>query len=239
MGTSARKARIWFNGYDLSNYFTTWSAPQKLETDKTGAFTDDDETHVATIGSSTLQCSGLGFWAAGSINEVLDAAFATKVDQTLTLAPFGETIGNFAYLMAPLQSDWVPADSKYDKVVKTQAQWTCDGPIDDGVVVNDLTSFTVAQSTGAASVNNGAATSNGGVFQAHATAGTFTAATLELQHSTNNSTFTVLATLSFTGPNQVQRTVIAPGTTVNQYVDTLLSALTGTNVIVPAAFARR
>ncbi|MDE2107138.1 MAG: hypothetical protein KGL39_58575, partial [Patescibacteria group bacterium] len=114
-GASARSGRIFMNGYDLSNYFTSWAVSRKLGTDKTGAFTDTDETYISTLSSATAKNDGLMYGTASTataINNVMDAVFsATPADNVLTIAPFGTTIGNFAYLMAPLQSGWTPAES--------------------------------------------------------------------------------------------------------------------------------
>jgi hypothetical protein len=92
--------------------------------------------------------------------------------------------------------------------------------------------------TNGAGQDNSASSSNGGIVQVHYQASTASAGQVILQHSTDNSTFTDLVTISLSGTNDADSATIAVGTTINRYVRARCTA-TGGTATFQVAFARR
>lgn len=53
-----KKARVYLNGFDVSNYFTSAEAPQTGDTAETSGFGDEDKTYVVGQKSGTIRLSG-------------------------------------------------------------------------------------------------------------------------------------------------------------------------------------
>jgi len=145
------------------------------------------------------------------------------------------TIGQPAMIVnSNIQGFDVPASVK--DTVSLNIDAMPDDGVDMGVSLHDHTAET-ADGNGA-SVNNLAATTNGGVASLHVTA--FSGLTnniIKVQHSTDNSIWTDLVTFTtVTGPT-FQRSTVAG--TVNQYLRAFWDVTgSGTNTFV-VAFARR
>jgi hypothetical protein len=114
--------------------------------------------------------------------------------------------------------------------------------IDYGVSLHALAAETSFPFNGA-SVDNSAATANGGVFAVFVTAiaGAGPNVVYKVQHSTDNSTWVDLATASaITVVNSVARIEVAAGTTVRRYLRLVITnGGTTSSVTGVAVFARR
>lgn len=167
------------------------------------------------------------------------AAFNTwkGTPQVETLLWAGTTAGSECLMVLANQSSFT-VSSPVNGVVTAQGVQTADGGTDFGVVLDPETAITANGTTTA--INNGGATTNGGVAHLHVTAFSgLTSDTILVEHSTDNSTFTTLGTFTVVSGTTSQRLVIAPGTTVNQYVrvrDTVVGTGSCTRIVT---FARR
>ena len=178
--------------------------------------------------------------AAGSYWEHVTAAYAaTKVP--VSVAVGGYTAGEAVWLAEAAQMSWSPSTSASGGVDATLT-YGIDGKADHGqVVYGEATVTTTA--TGAA-VDNGAASSNGGVAQLHVLAadGTTPTCDVTIEHSVNGSTlWATLATFAeVTTSPASERVVVAAGTTVRRYLRAVVT-LDGTDpeYTVVVAFARR
>jgi hypothetical protein len=114
--------------------------------------------------------------------------------------------------------------------------------IDFGVSLHVNQAETSLTFTGTA-VDNAAQTTNGGVFVVHVTAiaGASPNVVFKVQHSTDNSTWVDLATVSaVTAANSARRVEVAAGTTVRRYLRVVATeGGTTTSITFVAAFARR
>lgn len=113
-----------------------------------------------------------------------------------------------------------------------------DGPIDWGVVIAAEGAITI--DTDGTSVDNGAATSNGGVVHLHVTAFSgLTSDSVIVEHSTDNVAWVTLDTFTSVTAVTSERRTIAAGTTVRRYMR-IRDDVTGTGSITRmVAFARR
>ena len=186
---------------------------------------------------------------SASISMLLDTAYAaqsqfailnswTGSSQVCTFGFDGLSLADEAWLINGNQSS-VTFDSPVGDVHGCTVQIQPDGPIDWGYVIDAETAITV--DTNGAAYNSGASSTNGGVAHLHVTAFSgLTNNVITIEHSTNGSTgwATVGTFATVTGVTS-ERLVIAPGTTVNQYlrvVDNVTGTGSNTRIVT---FARR
>jgi len=132
-------------------------------------------------------------------------------------ATVGDTLGDVATLSVSVQPD---------------------GPVDWGVVIAAEGAITI--DTDGTSVDNGAATSNGGVAHLHTTAFSgLTSNSVVIEHSTDNAAWVTLATSASITATGSERITVAAGTTVRRYMR-VRDDVTGTGSTTRMlAFARR
>lgn len=157
--------------------------------------------------------------------------------QVVTLLPSGTTRGAECWNLLGNQSQ-VSMSTPVGDVVSAAVSIQCDGPADAGVVLDPETAITA--DTNGASVDNGAATSNGGVAHLHVTAFSgLTSNSVIVEHSTNDSVWATLGTFTLATGTTSERLVIAAGTTVNRYLR-VRDDVTGTGSCTRiVTFARR
>lgn len=185
---------------------------------------------------------------SASIEMMLDTAYAATSQFTILNSWLGSSqvctfgfdtlaAGATAWMINGNQSS-VTYDDPVDGIVGVTVNIQPDGPVDWGVVLDAETAITV--DTNGASTNNGGATTNGGVAHLHVTAYSgLTSNAIRIEHSTNNSTWATLGTFATVTGLTSERLVIAPGTTVNQYlrvVDDVTGVGSCTRIVT---FARR
>ena len=117
--------------------------------------------------------------------------------------------------------------------------WTADlqadGGIDSGVILHIKEAETGTEN--GASVDNGAASTNGYAALLHVFVDNITSVTVKVQHSTDNSSWSDLCT--FTAFSGVGSEIKTGTGTVNRYTRYIISAFTGTSTTFAVSFARR
>lgn len=212
-------------------------------TEETTTFGLVNPTH-ALVGLQKGAFAQRGFFddAAGSSHAVLVAQ--TGLPQVVSLGLEGNANGRGVIGFAG------PIQSKYQRVVelaklhRANAEYVVSGPIEHGVIVHGLGAETSASGNSqGASVDNGAATTNGGsaYLQLSAlTLGGYTSVTIRIRHSTDNSVFTDLASFTNVTAAPAGERITLPST-VNRYLAvswTFNGAGSGQNVTFLAGVSR-
>ncbi len=176
-----------------------------------------------------VDSSAGGQWSVGSTWKSTPTPFS--------FMPSVLTAGSEAWL-ATANLTGFNGTAKHDQLVMLAVSTQNDGPMDPGVVIEDLN--TISADTNGASVDNGAATSNGGVWHIHVTAFSgLTSDSIILEHSTDNSTWATLDTSTLVTAIGSERRVVAAGTTVRRHLR-VRDDVTGTGSISrQVSFARR
>lgn len=169
-----------------------------------------------------------------ALADIKDSSAATPI--TLGLA--GLTAGANTWLIHALETQLQTMATRSGTVDWSAACQT-DGYTDlNGVSIVDLAAVTA--DTNSASVNNGAATANGGVAHLHVTAYSgFTSNAIRVEHSANDSTWATLGTFATVTAVTSERLVIAAGTTVNQYLRVVDDVTGSGSCTRHVSFARR
>lgn len=177
---------------------------------------DTSKAFLAGLTDYALNVDGLfdSTTTAGDVWANITAALAASSTTPVSVAPEGFAVGNSVWVLPVKAGTYEVAGTVADLVTFTMAMQPADTPA-VGRSLSDLTAYTTT--TNGTSVDNSAASSNGAVINLHVTAASGTTPTLAvtIQHSTNNSTWTTIATFT-TATAATSETVTVAGT-VNRY----------------------
>lgn len=231
--THSKDSRFAFGSTALAAYLTGVSTSTTAETADSTDLTATSRNYVAGLTDSAITCSGL-FEPLFDTPAV--AALGAASDTAVTVAPDGFAVGN-PVLVMQTQETVYEVTSAVGAVVAANITLQGDGRFDAGVSLYDLAEVTAGGNGTAHTAAAG--TSNGGIATLHVTAVTGTL-TVKIQHSTNNSTWSDLATFTAATAATSERITVATGTTVNRYLRASWT-LTGSGAAATftTSFARR
>lgn len=172
---------------------------------------------------------------------VLKGKYGAATPGIITFAPQGFALGNRTLLMYAEETTFAISAIVDDLEKITFNAEASEDAVDPGVSLHAYAAETT--STNSASVDNAAATTNGGVGVIHATAISGSGSptlTVKIQHSTNDSTWVDLVTFTALTAVGKQRVEVATGTTVNRYLRAI-STISGSSpsFTYHVSFARR
>jgi hypothetical protein len=233
-----KKTAVLLNGTNMSPFLNEATTTTEIETAETTTFGDDDKTYIVGLSDGTISTSGLFDSSAGASNAVLTGLIAEE-DNTFTVLPEGSAAGSRA-IIANGQMTSYEVSSPVGDVVAISAEVQADGGLLHGVALTDLVNTGSASAT-TTGINNGAATSNGALFNLHVTANTRDGSTtIKAQHSSDDVTYVDLVTFTGVSASTTGGESITSTGTVNQYLRTL-STLAGASgsVTYQVSAARR
>lgn len=236
--SSSQSARVLARYVALSAYARSFSVDDSTDMLEVSTLHSTAKEFIAGLRGGQISVDGpldLDPTADGVLDQLIDWHGITA--DPVTYLPYGWSIGSVAILGAVVKTAFsrkVQANTTVDYSLAGEL----DGGVDYGVSLKTLAAVTA--DTSETSVDNGAATANGGVANLHVTAYSgFSGVSHLLEHSSNNSVFTTLGTFTNVTAIGSQRLVVAAGTTVNRYVR-ITSDVTGSGSITAhVSFARR
>lgn len=234
---SAQVSRLYVGLLQFSGYTKGYNLAYQSEMLDVTVLTSTSKEFIPGQESATFNVDMLLDNAATASSQFGILYTAKSTPQVVTLAPSGTTRGAETWQVQSNELNFNTSAAVGD-VVGVTAAFQSDGLVDPGVVLDPETAITI--DTNGTSVDNTAATSNGGVAHLHVTAYSgLTSNSVIIEHSTNNSVWTTLATFTLVTGTGSERLVIAPGTTVNRYLR-IRDDVTGTGSCTRfVSFARR
>lgn len=231
------------DGFDLSSYLTGVDIDSNVDMLENTVLGQTSNTRSYQPGLREHVIKGESFFAYDGTTDAnsIDKTFADAMDATANkkflVAPYGYTaIGDQCYILNTKQASYNIAASVGEllklnfEAKATSAASATEGTFARGLILGRVTATT----TGAlASVDN-ATTSAGYLAQCHITAAdTLTTVVVKVQHSTDDSSWSDLATFTFSanGAQQAYAT-----TTVNRYRRVNVTTFTGTSAVVTVGF---
>jgi hypothetical protein len=231
-------AKFLVDKYDLSGFFKSVKPTRTCDPlDKTTLASGTSREHAPGLASGTVSCEGLFDAAQGGSEEALRTALGSATKKITSIFD-DNSVGSEAKLLNADETKYActlqPAQLKQingDFVSN-------DGGIDVGVVLHDLAAETTTGSS--ASVDNSAASTNGGVAHLHMTAisGSGASITVKVQHSVDGTTWVDLVTFTAATTTTQQRVEVT-GTVYRYQRATRTMSGTTPSVTHAVAFARR
>lgn len=241
MAVSAQKTRVLAGQFPLSTFTTSVSVEvQRAMLDGT-TLTSEAQEYFPGMKMATLSVESLVDDAVTANNywDTLTGFYANGTLVPVTVSPDGIANGSSCTLAAGYLSGMAPQTAVGDRVTASLAFTLSGGANPSGK--NLVAHEAISTNTTGTAVDNGAGTTNGGVAHLHVTDASGTSPTLDavVEHSTNNSTWSTLATFAQATGVTGERVTVAAGTTVHRYVRAK-STLGGTNpsFTIAVAFAR-
>lgn len=205
----SNKSRVLAGSFSYSCYSRGFSASSSVDMLEVSTLCDDAKAFIPGQETSTA-----------SFDLIYDTAQAAHADTwktatklPVTYLPVGTAVGDDAFLFDSIRTEYSISTSVSGTVDASLSTQTT-GDTGYGHCLSPLTAITT--DTNGSSVDNGAASSNGAVAHLHVTAFTgLSSNVIVVEHSTNNSTWTTLATFTTVTGATSQRLDITG--TVNRY----------------------
>lgn len=234
-----KNVKVYVDQFDFSSYFNDVTAATTVETAETSAFGSSAKEYITGLKDGTVSLSGM---FEGTADTGTDSYFATALGsatkQKIIVATSGHSNGARAVM---LQSD----DTSYEvsgsigDVVQTSAEFQSSNGVEHGVI---LSSGAAVSSTGnGTSVDNSAASTNGGVGYISVPVNTRNGnVTVKVQASADNSTFTDLITFTVVSSATKTSERVEVTGTVARYLRVSYTVAGSTGSATPiVAFSRR
>ena len=238
-----KNTKVLVDQFDLSSYFNDVSLSASVETAETTTFgvSGGAKTYVSGLSDSTVTTSGLFDGAAGAVDEIIGNILSSDTDVNFTVAPDGGmTLGARCVSGQAIETKY-DVTSPVSDVVSISCDFQVDAEASRAVILAPLS--TVSATGTSTSVDNGAASTNGGSAILHVPTNTRNGTIIvKIQHSSDNTTFVDLVTFATvsTATATSQRVVVAVATTVNRYLRMSYTVAGSTgSAIIAATFGRR
>jgi hypothetical protein len=240
----AKGLSIYGNGIDLKYAIKEYNPNSEIESLDATALGHTDKVYELGFKNGTISLNGVWKYDEVNLDEIgnlLRTVFQSDTDVVLTVSREVLAIGG----QADLSTGFVTKYSKptqSGQLIMTSAElqtrtgielgkWLFSGQVDDETI-------------NGTSVDNGAATSNGGILHVHAqnsSLADLSDASVTLQHSVDGSTWVDLLTnvqLDGVAENEAIAVAVAAGTTVRRYLRAVPTT-SGGIAFIQTAFARR
>lgn len=235
-------AKVWLDGFDMSGFFREFSISADKAVHDATTF-GNNGSRAKAVGVKHGMATGLAF-SDDTLNTgswaVLSARYGSGVSGLYVWGPHGLDFGSMSVALYSEESAFSPQSLIDDLIKITVNAEAKEDAVDFGVVLHANSAETSFPFNGTA-VDNGAATSNGGVGSVHvfAIAGAAPNVVYRIQHSTNGSVWADLITFTAsTTANTSQRTEVTG--TVNRHLRmTITEGGTTSSVTGGVVFARR
>jgi hypothetical protein len=233
-----KNVNIFVNEYDFSTYFNDVSASSTVETAEVSAFGSSAKEYIVGLQDGTVSLSGMFDGTATGTDVVFSAVLGSATKQLVIVAPSGNSVGASAIVLEADDTSYEVSGAVAD-VVQTSAEFQSSDGVEHGKI---LSSGAAISATGnGTSVDNGAASTNGGVGFVSVPTNTRNGnITVKVQQSADNSTFTDLITFTVVTSTQKTSERVEVTGTVARYLRVNYTVAGSTGTATPVvAFARR
>lgn len=232
-----KDGKVMVNAAHLSADIRQWSVSHKRNMADTTALQDSGMRCTPGLFEGSMQIQGHFDSTAGRMYDTVKSTIGVDNGLLVTVLPEGDTIGKPAFFSA-MDPEEFEVESEVDDRVQVSFEGTADTMVDMGVSQKVL-GAQAPGTTNQTSVDNLAATTNGGAAILHVTnvsgGGN---CVVKIQHSVDDSVWVDLITFTTATAATFERKELAAGTTVNRYTRATATATTGTYTY-QASFARR
>jgi hypothetical protein len=234
-----KSIKVFVDEFDFSSYFNDVSASTMVETAETSTFGSDAKEYIPGLKDGTVSLSGMfeGTEDVGT-DDYFSAVLGTATKQKVIVAPEGHGLGGRAVMLESDATSYEVSGAIAD-VVQASAEFQSSEGVEHGVI---LSSGAAVSSTGnGTGVDNGAATTNGGVGYLSVPVNTRNGnVTVKIAASADNSTFADLVTFTVVSSATKTSERVEVTGTVARYLRVSYTVAGSTGTATPiVAFSRR
>lgn len=234
-----KNVKVFVDEFDFSSYFNDVSASTTVETAETTSFGSDAKEYITGLRDGTVSLSGM-FEGTASVgtDDYFETVLGADVKQKVIVASEGHTLGGRAVMLESDATSYEVSGAIAD-VVQASAEFQSSEGVEHGVILSSGAAIT-ATGTGTG-VDNGAATSNGGVGYLSVPVNTRNGnVTVKIQASADNSTFADLITFTVVSSATKTSERVEVTGTVARYLRVSYTVAGATGSATPiVAFSRR
>lgn len=225
------EARVWLDGKQAACSLNEINMTAELDEAEVTTLCSTIKDYIPGLAEVTIECEGLFDIDTASPATTLDAWLDARFGQVfpVTFAPEGGgDVGDPAYMLNGFLQEY-SIEATVDEAVSTEMTFRCASSLARGYVLHTDSAPVTASGDGGNTpssgvLDNGIATTNGGIGVLHVSAVSGTTPTLvvKIQHSVDGLTaWTDLATFSSQNSVNGEYLTVAAGTTVNRYLRAL------------------
>lgn len=240
--TPGNQAQVLLDGFNLHQFAKSFQMTPQIDVLDTSVLGTTSRAKVT--GLKHASASGEVFFddtATTGSYDLLKDKYGAAVAGMISFGPAGFTLGNRVLMMSAHEASFETKSLVADLTTVMFNADAAEDAVDFGVSLHALAAE--VGTVNGASVNNAAGTTNGGVGTLHVTAiaGAAPSVVIKIQHATDDSTWVDLITFAAsTAANTSQRTEVAAGTTIRQYLRIVCTfGGTTTSITFQVSFARR
>lgn len=236
----AKSDRILFDGYNLACAFKSVLPTAQAEELDATVLCSDYRAYQAGFKSGSTALSGV--WEhdgtnLDKIHNVLSSAFDSGAAKAFTASIGLFAVGSDAVMMDGCTVKYA-IPMPVGELIMSEADLRSNDGMNFGKFL--MSAQLNAGTTNGTSIDNGAATTNGGLFHVHLNNDTASDVDTKVQHSTDNSTWVDLTSVNnLSATHASGSATVSSGTTVNRYLRAVSVVTGGNTILVSAAFARR
>lgn len=239
---AGNSAQVLLDGFNLHQFAKSFEVTGQVDALDSSVLGTTSRTKIPGLRHGTA--SGEVFYDDTAIfgsAQVLKSLYGASSASIISFAPAGFALGNLVAMLYANESSFDPKSIVADLTLIMFRAEAAEDAIDFGVSLHALSAESSLPITGT-SVDNAAATTNGGVGVLHvsAIAGGAPNVVYVIQHATDNATWVDLVTFTAVTAPGGQRIEVAAGTTVRRYLRIIATeGGTTSSVVGVAAFGRR
>lgn len=233
-----KNVNVFVDEFDFSTFFNDVSASSAVETTETSAFGTSAKTYIVGLQDGTVSLSGMFDGTATGTDVHFSSVLGQASKQLVLVAPSGHSNGASAVVLQADSTSYEVSGAVAD-IVQTSAEFQSDEGVEHGVILSSGAAITATGN--GTSVDNGAASTNGGVGFLSVPINTRNGNnTIKVQQSADNATFTDLITFTVVTSSQLtsERVEVTGGVARYLRVNITVAGSTGSATPV-VAFARR
>jgi len=221
--------RVWMDGKQAACVINDITQDAELDEAEVTTLCSTLKDYIPGLAEVTIELEGYFDTNTASPATTMEALFHSKISNQdvfpITFAPEGGAdTGDPVYMMNGFLQEY-SIENTVDEAAAVEATMRCSSALARGrIVENGATARTATGNAGTVVntnvLDNTTSTTNGGVavLQVFAVSGTTPSATIVLQHSADNVTYTDLATFPAKTAVDGEYKEVAAGTTVNRYL---------------------
>jgi hypothetical protein len=234
-----KSVKVFVDEFDFSSYFNDVSASTTVETAETTSFGSDAKEYITGLIDGTVSLSGMfeGTEDVGT-DDYFETVLGGEAKQKVIVATEGHGLGSRAVMLESDATSYEVSGAIAD-VVQASAEFQSSEGVEHGVI---LSSGAAVSSTGnGTGVDNGAATTNGGVGYLSVPVNTRNGnVTVKIAASADNSTFADLVTFTVVSSATKTSERVEVTGTVARYLRVSYTVAGSTGSATPiVAFSRR
>jgi hypothetical protein len=214
---NSNQTKILYGSTALAAYIRSATPSASVDMLDVTSLADTSKSYIAGLEEFGLNVDGMfdNSTGAGSLWDAITTPINSDLVVATSVGPTGFANGSSVWVI-PARTVNYEVSSAVADVVGFSMSFGAGQPAALGVSLLDLGALTATGN--GSSVDNAAASSNGFVANLHVTdvSGTTPSMTMLVQHSTNNSTWTTLAT--FTAATAATSQIVTGTGTVNRYI---------------------